>query len=73
MGVRVEVAEGEPIAEAIKRWRNLIRAEGGFPIIYPKWHKRRYDCYCKPSIYRRRVRWVTKTRKRLRQPFGFRQ
>ncbi len=48
----------------------MIHAEGGYPVIYPKWHKKRYDYYQKPSVYRRRVRWVCQLRMRRRWPSG---
>jgi len=64
MGVRIEVAEGESIAEAIRRFCKLILAEGAFPLHHCKWHKKRHDCYLKPSVLGRRRRWLTKVAKR---------
>ena len=58
MGVRVELEEGEPLADALKRLRVLLHEEGGHPIFHAKWHKRRLDRYEKPSVLRRRRRWV---------------
>ena len=58
MGVRVEIEEGEPLAGALKRLRVLLYEEGGHPISHDKWHKRRLDRYEKPSVLRRRRRWV---------------
>lgn len=65
MGVRVEVEEGEPLADALKRLRVLLHAEDGYPICHAKWHKRRLDRYEKPSVLRRRCRWVA-IEKRIR-------
>jgi ribosomal protein S21 len=65
MAVRVEVEEGEPLAGALKRLRHLLHEEGGHPICHAKWHKRRFDRYEKPSILRRRRRWVA-IEKRIR-------
>jgi ribosomal protein S21 len=58
MGVRVEVGEGEALADALKRLRILLHEEGGHPIVHAKWHKGRSDRYEKPSVLRRRQRWV---------------
>lgn len=58
MGVRVEVGAGESVEDALKRFRNLIRDEGGYPVSHPRWHKKRRDRYQKPSVFRRRRRWV---------------
>jgi ribosomal protein S21 len=63
MGVRVEVAEGEPIADAILRFKRLLREDGGYPISQARWHKKRYDRYQKPSVYRRRRHWVAVERR----------
>ena len=60
MSFRIEVEEGEPIVDALKRLRKLINAEGGLPPHHYKWHKKRYDFSLKPSVYRRRKWWVTK-------------
>lgn len=65
MGVRVEVDDGEPLARVLKRLSTLLHEEGGHPIIHARWHKRRLDCYEKPSILRRRRRWV-EVEKRIR-------
>ena len=64
MGVWIEVGEDEPITDAIRRFRKLILAEGAFPLYHCKWHKKRHDCYVKPSALRRRRRWLTKVAKR---------
>lgn len=63
MGVRVEIGEGEPIEDALKRLRKLIYDEGGSPLVHPRWHKKRHDRYQKPSVYRRRRRWVAVERR----------
>src|SRR4051812_18435484 len=64
MGVRIEVKEGEPITDTLRRFCKLILAEGGYPLIYPcKWHKRNPRCYVKPSVLNRRRRWITRVRK----------
>jgi hypothetical protein len=65
MGVRVEIEDGESLAEGLKRLRVLLHEEGGHPICHAKWHKRRLDRYEKPSILRRRRRWVA-VEKRIR-------
>jgi ribosomal protein S21 len=64
MGIRIEVAEGELIADALRRFRKLIRAEGAYPLNHCKWHKPRRDIYLKPSILNRRRRWNDRVRKR---------
>jgi ribosomal protein S21 len=64
MGVWIELEEGEPIADAIRRFRKLIQAEGAFPLHHCKWHKKRNDFYLKPSILNRRRRWRTRVRKK---------
>lgn len=64
MGVWIEVEEGEPIADALRRFRKLIRAEGAFPLNHCKWHKKRNDLYLKPSVLNRRRRWIIRVRKR---------
>lgn len=65
MGVRVEIEYGESIADGLKRLRRLLHDEGGHPISHAKWHKRRLDRHEKPSILRRRRRWVA-VEKRIR-------
>jgi ribosomal protein S21 len=64
MGIRIEVEEGEPIADVIRRFRRLIRAQGAYPLNHCKWHKPRRDIYLKPSILNRRRRWNDRVRKR---------
>ena len=64
MGLRIEVEEGELIADVLKRFQRLIDENGGFPIHVYKWHKKRYDYYQKPSIYRRRRQWLTEVSQR---------
>jgi ribosomal protein S21 len=64
MGVWIELEEGEPIADALRRFRKLIQAEGAYPLHHCKWHKPRRDLYLKPSILNRRRRWNTRVRKR---------
>jgi ribosomal protein S21 len=64
MGVRIEVEEGEPITDTLRRFRKQILAEGGYPLIYPcKWHKRSPRFNLKPSLLNRRRRWITRVRK----------
>src|SRR5690349_2706346 len=70
MGVRIEVGEDDPIAEAIRRFRKQILAEGAFPLYHCKWHKKRYDCYVKPCVLRRRRRWLIKVAKRRCKIYG---
>src|SRR4051794_10242856 len=65
MGVRVEIEDGESLADGLKRLRVLLHEEGGHPISHAKWHKRRLDRYEKPSVLRRRRRWVA-VEKRIR-------
>ena len=64
MGVWIEVGEHEPIADAIRKFRKLIFAEGAFPLHHCKWHKKRHDFYLKPSVLRRRRRWLAKVAKK---------
>jgi hypothetical protein len=65
MGVRIGVEEGESIADALRRFRKQILAEGGYPLIYPcKWPKRSPRFSVKPSELNRRRRWVIRVRKR---------
>jgi ribosomal protein S21 len=64
MGIWIEVEDGEPIADALRRFRKLIRAEGAYPLNHCKWHKPRRDIYLKPSILNRRRRWNDRVRKR---------
>jgi ribosomal protein S21 len=63
MGIRIGVEEGEPIADAIGRFRRLIRVQGAYPLNHCKWHKPRRDIYRKPSILNRRRRWNDRVRK----------
>ena len=58
MGAWVEIEDGESLADSLKRLRILLHEDGGHPISHAKWHKRRLDRYEKPSILRRRRRWV---------------
>jgi ribosomal protein S21 len=64
MGIRIEVTEGELVADALRRFRKLIHAEGAYPLHHCKWHKSRRDIYLKPSILNRRRRWNDRVRKR---------
>ena len=64
MGVWIEVVEDESIADAIRGFRKLIQAEGAFPLYHCKWHKKRNDYYLKPTVLRRRRRWLAKVAKR---------
>jgi ribosomal protein S21 len=66
LGIRIEVGYDEPIADALRRFRKLILANGAFPLYHCKWHKPRRDLYQKPSVLRRRRRWITVVRKRGR-------
>ncbi|QEL15872.1 30S ribosomal protein S21 [Limnoglobus roseus] len=56
MGVRVEVRDGESLAEAVKRFRESVWRQGppGAGRKRPKWHKRPLDYYLKPSELARR-------------------
>jgi hypothetical protein len=65
MGVRVVIQDDESLADGLKRLRVLLHEEGGHPISHAKWHKRRQDRYEKPSVLRRRRRWVA-IEKRIR-------
>ena len=58
MGVWIELEEGEPIKDALRRFRKLILAEGAYPFYHCRWHKPRRDIYLKPSILGRRGRCV---------------
>ena len=53
MGVRIEVREGEPIADALRRFRKLVYRHGP-PGRRPKWQKKPLTYYLKPSTLRRR-------------------
>jgi ribosomal protein S21 len=64
MGVSIELEAGEPIADALRRFRKLIQAEGAFPLHHCKWHKKNPHFYLKPSVLNRRRRWNTRVRKR---------
>ena len=64
MGVWIELDQGEPIADALRRFRKLINAEGGFPLHHCKWHKKRPDDYVKPSTLNRGRRWIVRLRKK---------
>lgn len=66
MGIRIEVDDGEPIADAVRRFRRLIQAEGAFPLYHCKWHKKRNDFFVKPSTLNRRRRWIVRVRRRGR-------
>lgn len=65
MGLRIELEDGESLAEGLKRLRRLLYENGGHPIGHDKWHKRRLDRYEKPSILRRCRQWVA-VEKRIR-------
>jgi len=56
MAVKVIVRDGETIAEAIKRFRELVRRFGppGTDVKRPKWHKNQLEYYLKPCDRRRR-------------------
>jgi ribosomal protein S21 len=64
MGLRIELHDHEPISDALRRFRKRIQAEGAFPLYHCKWHKKRHDCYLKPSVLNRRRRWIVRVRKR---------
>ncbi|WP_168221886.1 small ribosomal subunit protein bS21 [Aquisphaera giovannonii] len=64
MGIRIEVEEGEPIAAALKRFRQQLRAEGDHPLHRHKWHKPNPRFYTKPSVLNRRRRWIIRAKKR---------
>jgi|GEM_PF-4840934 len=56
MGIRIEVLDGEPIEQAILRFRKKVREEGppGAGWNRPPWHKGELGSYLKPSELRRR-------------------
>jgi hypothetical protein len=65
MGVRTELEEDEPVANALRRFRKQLMAEGGYPLIYPcRWHKRNPRFYVKTGVLSRRRRWIVRARKR---------
>lgn len=53
MGVRIEIREDEPIADALRRFRRLVYRHGP-PGKRPRWHKNQLTYYLKPSTLRRR-------------------
>ena len=59
MGVRIEVREDEPIAEALRRFRKLVYRHGP-PGKRPRWHKNQLRHYLKPSTLRRRKELLAK-------------
>lgn len=64
MGVRIAVGPDETLAEALRRFRKLILAEGAYPLYHCRWHRKRHDFYLKPSILNRHRRWRTRARKK---------
>ncbi len=70
MGIRIEVAVDESIADALKRFRWLLRAEVDNPLLHYWWHKKRRDYYEKPSVYRRRRHYVAIEKRKRRWPPG---
>lgn len=56
MGVKVCVRDGESLAEALKRFRELVRRYGppGTDVKRPKWHKNQLAYHLKPADRRRR-------------------
>ena len=65
MGIRIELEANEPIADALRRFRKSLMAEGGHPLIYPcRWHKPCPRFREKPSVLNRRRRWIVRVRKR---------
>ncbi len=63
MGIRIEIEECEPIQVALHRLRKQILANGGYPLIDPcKWHKKSPRFYVKPSVLKRRPRWIIRVR-----------
>jgi len=64
MGIRIELEEGESVSDALQRFRNLILAEGAYPLFHCKWHKSNPQFYVKPSALNRRRRWIIRVRKR---------
>lgn len=64
MGVWIELEEGEPIEDALRRFRKLILADGAYPLHHCRWHKPMRDIYLKPSLLNRRRRWIVRVRKR---------
>lgn len=65
MGIRMELEDGEPIADALRRLRKLILAED-VTLLYPngRWDKKRRDVYTKPCVLRRRRRWLIRARRK---------
>lgn len=49
--------EGEPLENALRRLRKLIRQENRWPVYLPKADKRRQEYYQKPSVVRRQKRF----------------
>jgi ribosomal protein S21 len=64
MGVWIELEEGEPIKDALRRFRNLLLTEGAYPLFHCRWHKSNPRFYDKPSTLSRRRRWRTRVRKK---------
>jgi hypothetical protein len=64
MGVWIELEQGEPIKDALRRFRKLILAEDAYPLYHCKWHKSNPRFYVKPSVLNRRRRWRTRVRKK---------
>jgi hypothetical protein len=56
VSVRITVRDGESIADALKRFRGLVRRYGppGTNVKRPKWHKNQLTFYLKSSERRRR-------------------
>jgi hypothetical protein len=56
MGVRIEVRDGESIEQAVKRFRELVWRYGppGAGGKRPRWHKKPFGYYLKPSVLQRR-------------------
>jgi ribosomal protein S21 len=59
MGVKVEVREGETIAEVLRRFRREVYRQGP-PINRARWHKNQIYYYLKPSTLRRRKELLAK-------------
>jgi hypothetical protein len=64
MGVWIELEDGELIADAHRRFRKRILAEGAFPLHHCKWHKKNPRFFVKPSLLNRRRRWNIRVRKK---------
>lgn len=51
MAIKVEIQDGEPIEQALRRLQTKVRAESG-----RSWCKRRFGYYEKPSALKRKAK-----------------